>query len=277
VSRACMDVIEAARGPAAAREVIADAVDHAIHACDDPWGLLSNAFRDVVKRASDDAQWQMADVLVTTSQEAMKKVLSGARASADEVIQDPQRIVDLLLEASEGERAFFAFRHAQEATEEYRQRAVEWLVETLSVRQPRGDRPSSADEALGTRLFRAFEMASRALSDPTTAANLLLTVHMATERMIHDIDIEHALFAFAQIVTTLDDPTAETEVMYDAYVAAIADGNDPDFAVETLLEAAKEAIAESDEPVTVIEVFLSGLSVQPSGWPPPTPAWLIQK
>ena len=277
VSQACMDVIRAARGPAATREVIAEAVGHAIQDCGDPWGVLSNTFRDVMKRARDDAEWQIAAVLVSASQEAMMKVLSGALASADRVIQDPERAVDFLLEAEEGERAFSALRRAQEATEGDRQRAVEWLVETLSEREPGGDRLSSADEPLGTRLFRAFEMASRALSDPTAAANLLATVHVATESRIHDIDIEHALSALTQIVAALDDPTGETEVLYDAYVAAIADGNDPSLAVETLLEAAKEAIAESDEPVTVIEVLLSGLSVQPSGWPPPTPGWLMSE
>ena len=275
VSQACMDAIRAARGPAAAREVIADAVEHAIQDCGDPWDVLSDAFRDVMKRASDEAGWQMAAVLVSASQEAMRKVLSGALASADRVIQDPERIVDLLLEAEEEERAFFAFRQAQEATEGDRQRAVECLAETLSEREPGGDRPSSAGEPLDIPLFRAFMVASTALSDPTTAANVLATVHMATETTEYDIDIEHAVSAFAQVVATLDDPLAETEVMYDAYVAAIAHGNDPSLAVETLLEAVKEAIAQSDEPVTVIEVILNGLSVQPSGWPPPTPAWLI--
>ena len=72
----------------------------------------------------------------------------------------------------------------------------------------------------------------------------------------------------------LEDPASEAEIMCDAYIAAITDGNDPAFAVGALLKAAREAIAETDDPAGTIKMLLSGLSVQPSGWPPPTPAWM---
>ena len=61
--------------------------------------------------------------------------------------------------------------------------------------------------------------------------------------------------------------------MYNAFIAAIEDGNDPTPAVGALLDATSEAIAKTDDPAGAVEVLLSGLSVPPAGGPPPTPAW----
>ena len=62
---------------------------------------------------------------------------------------------------------------------------------------------------------------------------------------------------------------------YEAHTQAILDDIDPGEALEALVDGAREAIAKADDPDRAIEVFLDGLSVEPAGWPPPTPAWLI--
>ena len=61
---------------------------------------------------------------------------------------------------------------------------------------------------------------------------------------------------------------------YEAYTQAIRDDNDRSDAVEALVNGAREAIAKADNPGGAVEVLLDGLSVEPTGWPPPTPAWL---
>ena len=133
---------------------------------------------------------------------------------------------------------------------------------------------SQADDPPEMPLFRAFSLAASALSDPSTAVNLVATIHMATHGTACGIDIEHALLHFVQVIEALEDPAGETEVMYDAYISAITDGNDPSFAAGALLKAARETIADTDDPAEALKMLLSGLSVQPSGWPPPTPAWM---
>ncbi len=63
--------------------------------------------------------------------------------------------------------------------------------------------------------------------------------------------------------------------MYEACVEAIGDDNDPGDAVEALVNGAQEAIVRAEDPDGAIEVFLDGLAVEPAGWPPPTPDWLV--
>ena len=87
--------------------------------------------------------------------------------------------------------------------------------------------------------------------------------------------IDHMMSTFEKALSALRNPEAETDLMYEAYVDAILDDNDPGGAVETLVHSAREAIAKAEDPDGAIEVFLDGLSVEPAGWPPPTPAWLI--
>ncbi len=274
LSRACMDVIETVAGLGVARNAISEAFEVAICDTGDPWGVLSKAFRDVVTRADDEVKWRIADSMIRASQKATREVFSKVVSSAESVIEDREWIVDLLLKAGERERAFWAFQQVRKVTEGDRQQAVEWLLETLQERETNRDPVSSADGPSEMPLFRAFSLAASALGDSTTTANLLATIHMASHETDHDIGIEHALPRFVQVIGTLEDPASEAAVMYGAYIEAITDGHDPSSAVEVLLEAVKETIAKTDDPAGAIKMLLTGLSVRPSGWPPPRPAWL---
>ena len=274
LSRACMDVIETVGGPAAARTAISGAFELAIHDTGDPWGVMCEAFRDVMARADDEAKWRIAASMIRACQRVTSEVFAKVARSAQSAVEDRERIVDLLLKAGGKERAFWAFQRIQEAAVADRQREMEWLLEALSEREPNRDRVSEANDPPEMPLFRAFSLATTALSDPSTAVNLVATIHMATHGTAHDIGIEHALPHFVQVIEALEDPASEVEVMYDAYIAAIADGNDPGFAVGALLDAARETIDDTDDPAGAAKMLLSGLSVQPSGWPPPTPVWM---
>ncbi len=274
LSRACVDVIETVGSRAAARTAISEAFELAIHDTGDPWGVMYKAFRDVMARADDEAQWRIAASMIRACQRVTSEVFAKVASSAQSTVEDRERIVDLLLKAGEKERAFWAFQRVQEAAVADRRREVEWLLEALSERETDRDWASRSDDPPETPLFRAFSLAATALSDPSTAVNLVATIHMATYGTAHDIDIEHALPHFVRVIEALEDPASETEVMYDAYISAITDGNDPGFAVRALLDAARETIADTDDPAAAAKMLLSGLSVQPSGWPPPTPAWM---
>ena len=275
LSRACMNVIEAVSGRAVAHSAISRAFEVAIGDTSTPWDVLSKAFRDVMTRADDEAKRRIAAATIRAAQKATREVFSKIASSTQSVVEDRERLIELLLKAGETERAFWAFQRVQESPKEDRQRAVEWLLEELSERENNRGRVSSGDDPPEMSLFRAFGLAATALSDPSTTVNLVATIHMATHGAEHDIDIEHALSHFQQVIAALDDTANEAGVMYGAYIAAIADGNDPSLAVETLLEATKEAIARTDDPIGALKMLLSGLAVQPSGWPPPTPAWLV--
>ena len=274
LSRACVNVIETVAGRAAAHTAVSEAFQLAICYAGDPWAVLSEAFRDVMTRADDEAKWRIEALMVRASQGATREVFSRVASSAQSVIEDRKRIVDLLLKAGETERAFWAFWRVQNSTERDRPRTVEWLLEALSECETNRDQVSQADDPPEMPLFRAFSLAATALSDPSTGVNLVATIHMATHGTARGIGIERALPHFLQAMEALEDPASEAEIMYDAYIAAITDGNDPASAVGALLEAARETIAETDDPAGAIKMLLSGLSVQPSGWPPPTPMWM---
>ncbi|MXX73096.1 MAG: hypothetical protein F4205_14850 [Gemmatimonadetes bacterium] len=274
VSQACMATIKAVAGSLATRNAMARALRLAVQDTSDPWGVLARGFREVTGRVGDEAMRRIADVMMRASQKAMSDVLSGALKSAHEVIEDRERIVDLLQRAASGERAFWALQEVQKASGSDRQRATEWLAEALSEHESDGDSASSMHELPEPPLFRAYGLAARALGEPMTAANLLAVVHLATHSTDSYLGIDHAIGVFTETVAGLNDPASEVEVLYDAYIAAITDGNDPSLAVGALLEAVREAIAKADEPTSAVTVLLSGLSVRPTGWPPPTPAWL---
>ena len=99
-------------------------------------------------------------------------------------------------------------------------------------------------------------------------------VHVATGHAYLDVGTGHALRALVEAIAILEDPEAEIEVMYTAYVSALRDSNDPSAAVEALLEATKNVIEQAEDRAQVLKVLLNGLSVQPVGWPPPLPIWL---
>ena len=274
VSQACMSTIEAVAGSPAMRNAMSRALRLAVQDTSDPWGVLARAFREVTRRVGDEAMWRIANVMARASQKAMSDVLSSALKSAHKVIEDPERIVDLLQRAANGERAFWAFQQVQKASGTDRQRAAEWLAEALSEHESDAESASSTREPPEPPLFRAYRLAARALGEPITAANLLAVIHLATHRTESYVGVDHAIGVFTETIAALNDPSSEVEVMYDAYIAAITDGNDPSLAVGALLEAVREAMAKADEPASAVRVLLSGLSVRPTGWPPPTPAWL---
>ena len=274
VSRACMDMIEAVGGPRATRNAISLAFEFAVHGTSNPWDVLTMAFQEVERRASDDSRQRIADVVIRASQRAMSDVLSSALESVHSSIRHPERIVDLLQQAAEGERAFWAFRKAQNTRGAERARAVEWLLAALSERQSKDDSAPTIGAPPVPPLFRAFRLAATALDDPTITANLLAVILMATQRRERGIDIEHAIGALAESIAALGDPASEATVMYNAFIEAIWDGNDPTPAVQALLDATEEAIEKADDPAGAVAVLLNGLYVQPTGWPPPIPAWL---
>lgn len=207
----------------------------------------------------------------------MSHVLSNALKSAHEVIENRERIVRLLREAAEDERAFRIFQRVQDATSSMddRHHAMERLFAVFSEREPHRNRMSSVVQPSDTHLFRAFISAATSLGDPVTAAHVLANIYMETQLADHDVAIEHALSGLGGVIEILEDPASETEVMYGAYLEAITDGHDPYWAVEALLKATREAITTADDPARAIEVLISGLSVKTAGWPPAMPGWAI--
>ena len=275
LSQACMDTITALGGPAAARNAISKAFELAVHNSTEPWSAMARVFRDVGNRVGEDASAHIAHIVMRATQGAVRKLYSTARLSAQEVTADPERTIDLLLKAADGERAFGAFQQAQNANEGTRERAIERLIEALSEPESAGDPVPFDDELSDVPLLRAFRLAATALGDPTAAAHLLAVTHMATQRVGYDIDVEYGLRALADTVAVMNDPAAEAALLYDAYVDAILDGNDPDAIVLELLEVTKRAIADSGYAAVGVKALIDGVSVQPPGWPPPMPAWLM--
>ena len=274
LSRASVDTIKVLGGPVAARNAMLPAFKLAVQDATDPWRILARTFRDVTRRASDNTIRQIEDVMVRVSQEAAGTVFTTAIAAAQEAIEDPERSVELLLAAADGQRAFWLFREFQTTDEPDRTRAIEWLVDALSERDPCPDSWASPNDPPSPPLFRVLASAAMALADPTAAANLFAVIHMATPRNDSGIDLEYALRAVVEAVAALDDPAAEIAVMYQAYVTAIDDSNDPSPSVAELLGATKEAISRTDDPAVGIEVLLRGLTIQPAGGRPPIPAWI---
>ncbi|MXW18657.1 MAG: hypothetical protein F4X60_00725 [Gemmatimonadetes bacterium] len=138
-------------------------------------------------------------------------------------------------------------------------------------------------------LLRAFQFAVPRCGDPwgvlsKACRKILVTADGKTESVIADIlaargsssddGIDHLMSTYENALSALKDPEVETELLYEAYVDAILDDNDPGDAVETLVHGARRAIAKADDPEAAIRLFLEGLSVETTGWPPRTPAWL---
>ena len=230
--------------PAAVRDDLLCALELAAPQSGDPWGVLSKAFQEVLNRAHGEAVPRLADTLVRASQEAVRNVLWSALTSTKRVVEDRERIVGLLSDAalSRGGR------------------------QTKSVQ--------SLDEPMAT-LFRAFEEAALALSSSAIASNLLANVFKETESAAYVNDFEQLLAIFPQVLSSLDDPEVEADVIFEACIDAILDGNDPGDTVDALVRTTRDAIANAEDPEAAIEVFLGGLSEDPAGWPPPTPAWLM--
>lgn len=273
VSLACRETIEAVGGATATRDAVSQAFELAVEDTGDPWGVLAKVFGEVTSSVSDDSMERIADVVIGASREAMRNVFRSALTSAREVIDDRERMVAVLLATDERTRAFWAFHRAEEANEGDRQRALEGLVEVLSECETTGDPTSFQSEPPHPPLFRALSVAASAYGDPIMAANLLGVIHMATQREDWHVGIGHAAAAVRESIAVLEDPASEAAVMYDAYISAIADGNDPSVSVDVLLRATRKSIEQ--DPVVGLNVLLRGLSVEPPGWPPPTPAWLM--
>lgn len=177
--------------------------------------------------------------------------------------------------AAEREQAFRALRRVQEPKDSDRERSVEWPVRSVEEVESHSNEMSFVTEAPDPLFLRAFELTARGLGDRITSANVMATIHMHTRSHNSDLAVDRALSVLAQVISLLDDPRSELEVMHDAYMAGISNGDDPNSAVEALLAATHEAIGDADYPVRAIQVLVDGLSVEPAGYPPPTPDWLV--
>ena len=246
VSDACLATMRTVMTSADVRDELFRAFESAVPTSGDPWGVLSKAYRKILTKADSRAEQLIADILIRASCEAVENALSAAWISARRVGEDRERIVDLVLK--------------------------------LNATRSESDAHLGSDQSPSERLealLRTLEVSAAALSDPTAAADLMAFVVRETSGTSYGEGIDHMMSAFEEALSALGNPEAETDLMYEAYVDAILDDNDPGGAVETLVHGAREAIAKAEDPDGAIEVFLDGLSVEPAGWPPPTPPWLI--
>lgn len=244
VSDACLATMSTAMTPADVRDELLRAFRLAVPRCGDPGGVLSEAYRKILTRADSRAEQLIADILIRASCEAVEKALLGASNLARRIGEDPNRIVNLVLHSARSERDV----------------------------HPGSDQPPS--EPLES-LLRALEVSAAALAFPTTAADLIASVVTEMRWTSHEDGFDHMMSTFEEALSALRNPEAETDLMYESYVAAIQDDNDPGDAVEALVKGAQKAIARAEDPDGAIDVFLDGLSVKPAAWPPPTPAWMI--
>lgn len=243
VSHACFSTMGTVMTPTDVRDEALCAFRLAVPQCGDPWGVLSQAYRKILTRADSRAEPLIADILIRASCEAVEKALLGARNLAGRTGEDPERIVDLVLNSARSED---------------------------NVRVGSDQSPAERLESL----LRALEVSAEALDFPTRAADLIAIFVREMRGTSHHDGIDHMMSTFESALSALRDPGAETDLMYEAYIEAIQDDNDPDDAVEALVNGAQEAIAVAEDPDGAIEVFLDGLAVEPAGWPPPTPDWL---
>ena len=244
VSHACFSTMGTVMTPTDVRDEVLCAFRLAVPQCGDPWGVLSKAYRKILTRADSRAEPLIADILIRASCEAVEKALLGARNLAGRTGEDPERIVDLVLNSARSED---------------------------NVRLGSYQSPAERLESL----LRALEVSAEALDFPTRAADLTAIVVREMRGTSHDDGIHQMMSNFEIALSALRDPGAETDLMYEGYVEAIQNDNDPGDAVEALVNGAQEAIAMAEDPDGAIEVFLDGLAVEPAGWPPPTPDWLI--
>lgn len=244
VSNACLATMRTVMTPAEVRDEVLSAFQLAVPGCGDPWGVLSEAYRKILTRADSRAEPLIADILMRASSEAVEKALLGALNLAGRTGEDPERIVDLVLDSARSED---------------------------NVRHGSDQSPAERLESL----LRALEVSAEALDFPKRAADLIAIVVREMRGTSHHDGIDHMMSTFESALSALRDPGAETDLMYEACVEAIQDDNDSGDAVEALVNGAHGAISTAEDPDAVIEVFLDGLSVEPAGWPPPTPDWLV--
>lgn len=244
VSHACFSTMGTVMTPTDVRDEVLCAFRLAVPQCGDPWGVLSQAYRKILTRADSRAEPLIADILIRASCEAVEKALLGARNLAGKIGEDPERIVDLVLNSARSED---------------------------NVRL--GSYQSSAERL--ESLLRALEVSAAALDFPTRAADLIAIVVREMLRTSHDDGIDHMMSTFEEALSALRDPETETDLIYQAYIKAIQDDNDPGDAVEALVNGAHGAIATAEDPDEAIEVLLDGLSGKPAGWPPPKPDWMV--
>lgn len=244
VSHACFSTMETVMTPTDVRDEVLRAFRLAVPPCGDPWGVLSQAYRKILTRADSRAEPLIADILMRASCEAVEKALLGARNLAGRTGKDPERIVDLVLNSARSED---------------------------NVRLGGYQSPAERLESL----LRALEVSAEALDFPTRAADLIAIFVREMRGTSHHDGIDHMMSTFESALSALRDPEAETDLMFEACVEAIGDDNDPGDAVEALVNGAQEAIEVAEDPDGAIQVFLDGLSVEPAGWPPPTPDWMV--
>ena len=258
--------------PIAVRDALLDAFRIAVQRCDDPREVLSKAFADVMNRADGNASHRVSYALVQASQDAVRTQLASVLPAATRAVEDRRWVVGILLNAAKWERAFRALRWVQDASVGDRKRALDFLLEVISETQADDDPPLSDEELPDTQLFRAFLFSATALGDPGDAATLLAAIHFQTSARDSAAGIDHMLSTFVRILPALDDSKTETDLLYDIYTDLI--DYDTADAVESLVHAAGSAIAGAADLEAAFRVLLDGLTVQPAGWPPPTPSWL---
>jgi len=248
VSDACMATIRLAMTPAAVRNLSLQSFQCAVSRCDDAWSVLSKAYRKMLAKAEGQMERPalIANILIRASYEAVETVLWKDWISARRVVEGYSReqTIALLLKSA---------RSKSDARS---------AIDQVAPSAPMAD------------LLRALEASAAALDYPTAAANLVGFVFAERCCRSNDRGIDHLMSTFTDALSAWRDPQAETEFVYDAYTDAILQDDDPGAAVEILVHGARDTILNADDPEAAIEVFLDGLSVKPSGWPPPTPAWL---
>ena len=245
VSNACVATMRTVLSAANVRDELLRAYHFAVPASCDPWGALSDAYRKILTKADSRAEPLIAGILIRATSEAVEKALSAAWNSTRRFRGDPERIMDLVLNATRSD----------------------------------GNVDLGGDQSASERidsLLRALEVSAGALDRPDAAADLMALVVRVTRAKSHGDSIEHMMSFLDEALSSLGDPEAESYLLYGVYVDAILDDDmGAGEAVEALLNGAQEAIAMADDPDATFDVFLDGLSVEPAGWPPPTPAWMI--
>ncbi len=103
VSHACFSTMETVMTPTDVRDEVLRAFRLAVPPCGDPWGVLSHAYRKILTRADSTAEPLIADILIRASCEAVEKALLGALNLAGKTGEDPERIVDLVLDSARSE------------------------------------------------------------------------------------------------------------------------------------------------------------------------------
>ena len=275
LSKACVDAIKAAGEPITTRDAMQRPFWLAIKDADEPRDVMADTFQNVTNRVDDHADWRIAEVVVRAYQRTMRDTFSAILTSVQEAVEDRERAAELVLEVAEVQRAFddFLFPQPESSGEEDRQRAAASLTEALAERV--ASDPPCEDEPLEPPLLRASGLAAGILYGSTTRAHIMALIHRATGHVRSGVQMEHALRGLVEAIAVLEDPAAEVEVMYAAYISTLRDRHSPSSAVTALLKATKHAIEHAEDQAGVVKTLLNGLSVTPTGWPPPRPVWLM--